>query len=494
MPTLPDELDHAAGERLVALARETVERVAAGEPPGTPDRRVPALDAACGVFVTLERDDQLRGCIGRPDPDQPLRETVVEAATDAAVNDPRLPPVRTDEPPRLTVTVTVLSTFIPVDGTEPAERVEAVEVGRDGLVVELGRRRGLLLPQVAVDNGWDARQFLAETCRKAGLADDAWRRESTTIKRFTARAFTQPPDERLRVRRFDADREAAADGGRSRTVDERPPAVAGRFYAGDESALREQVADCFAHEYGPGQPATVAPDERPVGVVAPHAGYQFSGPVAAHAHAQFAADPPDTVVVLGPNHDGTGPPAAVAPHDRWRTPLGTVDVDATLADRLAETDAATFHARSHAGEHSLEVQIPFLQHCCGSVSVVPVCLTRAGTERAEALGRAVADAAASVDQSVGLVVSTDLTHYAPHEAAVAADEPVVEAVATLDVDGVTAAIADGHSMCGPWATVAGLTAAKRLGAETGDRLQYATSADTSGRRDGVVGYCAVALR
>ncbi|MFB6200503.1 MAG: AmmeMemoRadiSam system protein B [Halorhabdus sp.] len=227
----------------------------------------------------------------------------------------------------------------------------------------------------------------------------------------------------------------------------------------------------------------------------PHAGYPFSGPVAAHAFVTLATEDIDTAVVFGPNHEGIGTAAAVAPHDRWRTPLGTVPIDDDLATALVEdSDVATFDAQTHAGEHSIEVQLPFLQYRLDDLAVVPVCLTRLGRDRAEQLGRDIAGAIERSGREAIVVSSTDLTHYEPHEKAVKADEPVLEAIEALEVDTIERAVTEeGHSMCGPWATVAGLVAARKRGATEGERLQYATSGQTEGRRDRVVGYCSAAL-
>ncbi|MFB6089964.1 MAG: AmmeMemoRadiSam system protein B [Halobellus sp.] len=287
--------------------------------------------------------------------------------------------------------------------------------------------------------------------------------------------------------------EPVAAGGRP-TGGERDPAVAGRFYARSEDELREQIEECLHHEYGPGV-ADGDGDDLPHAVVSPHAGYPFSGPVAAHAFVTLAAEDVDTAVVIGPNHEGIGTAAAVAPHDRWRTPLGTVPIDDDLATTFVEdSDVARFDGKTHAGEHSIEVQLPFLQHCLDDVTVVPVCLTRLGRDRAEQLGRDIAGAIERIDREAVVVSSTDLTHYEPHERAVSADEPVIEAIEALDVDSIERAVTEeGHSMCGPWATVAGLVAARERGATEGERLQYVTSGQTEGRRDQVVGYCSAAL-
>jgi AmmeMemoRadiSam system protein B len=290
--------------------------------------------------------------------------------------------------------------------------------------------------------------------------------------------------------------EPVPDGGRPLGRGERPPAVAGDFYADTAEGIREELAACFRHEQGPGPLEDADVDVGPVtGVVVPHAALAASGPVAAHGYAALAdGGAPETVVVFGPNHRGFGAEAAVAPHERWRTALGSVPVDGDLAAAVVGRSAvAEFDDRTHTGEHSIEVQLPFLQHVLPDVSVVPIALSRPGRERAEQVGCDVAAAVEATGRDAAVVSSTDLTHYEPHGRAVETDDPLVDAIASFDVAAIAEAVEAGHTMCGPWATVAGLTAARELGAREGHRLAYATSGQTAGERERVVGYCAVAL-
>lgn len=294
--------------------------------------------------------------------------------------------------------------------------------------------------------------------------------------------------------------------GGDRTDSERSSSVAGQFYAGRESTLRQQLRECFEHDLGPGpieaadedldRDSSDAIDEDhratdPVLVVSPHAGYPFSGPVAAHGMAALASsDPTETLVIFGPNHRRVGEPAAVAPHERWETPLGSVPVDEEMASEIVDrSDVATFDARGHEGEHSIEVQVPFLQYCLEAVSIVPICLALSELEAAKGLGRDIVASIEALDRDAAIVASTDLTHYEDHETAVAADEPILEAIERLDVDAIAERVETGHTMCGPWSTVAGLSAARELEREEGRVLQYATSGDTEGDRNRVVGYC-----
>lgn len=168
--------------RMLEIARSAVADTVAGRAsqPAALDDPPPAS----GVFVTLKKNGLLRGCIGTVECRQPLAEEIARAAVSAAREDPRFPPVSTDELPGLDVEISVLGPLERIDPLDP----DSIVVGRHGLVVEQGWRRGLLLPQVAPEWGWDREQFLAHTCRKAGLPPDAWRR-GADVYRFEADVF-----------------------------------------------------------------------------------------------------------------------------------------------------------------------------------------------------------------------------------------------------------------------------------------------------------------
>ncbi len=141
------------------------------------------LDQPFGAFVTLKKNDQLRGCIGRLDAAAPLRETIARMAQAAAFEDPRFPPVSLEEFDALDIEISILSPI------EPCPDTELIEIGRHGLVIRSGGRSGLLLPQVPVEWGWDRQEFLQHTCRKAGLPPDAWRKQGTQLLWFEAEVF-----------------------------------------------------------------------------------------------------------------------------------------------------------------------------------------------------------------------------------------------------------------------------------------------------------------
>lgn len=170
---------------LLALVRQTIERRLGIDGSGTPvDPDEPFYGKEeFGSFVTLHRQGNLRGCIGYIQPVAPLKEQIRMCAVAAAFQDPRFQPVTAAEWPDVDLEISLL--FPPV----PVEKLEDIEIGRDGLIVSAGMRKGLLLPQVAADYGWDRETFLEETCRKAGLPEDKWREEGTLVERFAAFVF-----------------------------------------------------------------------------------------------------------------------------------------------------------------------------------------------------------------------------------------------------------------------------------------------------------------
>ncbi|MHB8351692.1 MAG: TIGR00296 family protein [Thermoplasmata archaeon] len=188
------EVPEPLGAAAVRLARFTVEESSGGPVGPAPEEPLSAaFRVPRGVFVTLRTHpgERLRGCIGFPLPVFPLGRAIRLAAAAAAREDPRFPPVSARELNRLTVEVSVLTVPEPLAGRTGAARREALCVGTDGLIVEAGGRTGLLLPQVATEQGWDARQFLAGACEKAGLPPEAWESPATRLLTFRARIFRE---------------------------------------------------------------------------------------------------------------------------------------------------------------------------------------------------------------------------------------------------------------------------------------------------------------
>jgi hypothetical protein len=179
------------GKILVGLARRTVEDyVGEGKVPPVP-KEPRSLREKRGVFVTLTKKGELRGCIGHPLPTTPLAEAVIDSAVSSATKDPRFPPVKPDELSEIEVEVSVLTKPEVIRVKHPREYPEHIKIGRDGLILEWGGYAGLLLPQVPVEWGWDAEEFLSHTCMKAGLTPDCWLNKDVRIQKFSAQVFKE---------------------------------------------------------------------------------------------------------------------------------------------------------------------------------------------------------------------------------------------------------------------------------------------------------------
>ncbi len=276
----------------------------------------------------------------------------------------------------------------------------------------------------------------------------------------------------------------------------RQPVVAGQFYAGTKQALLKQIEWCYTHAHGPGKvPRAQAGPRRLVGLVSPHAGYMYSGPVAAHGFALMAQDGiPSSVVVIGPNHTGAGSGVSIMTSGKWRTPLGEVEIDKQLAGSIKQaSEIIDEDAVAHAGEHSLEVQLPFMQHLFGDkFKIAPICMMMQDEETSGEAGRAIAKAAAKKD--VVIIASTDFTHYEPQQHAVAKDRKASERILAIDWRGLLRTVHDeGITMCGYGPVAAMLRAASDLGGKQAELLKYATSGDTAGPMSQVVGYGSIAV-
>lgn len=261
----------------------------------------------------------------------------------------------------------------------------------------------------------------------------------------------------------------------------RQPAVAGRFYNGDPVRLREELAAMVPQ--GEVQQA--------IGIVAPHAGYVYSGKVAGKIYG--AVRVPDTVVILGPNHTGTGVAAALAPEREWLTPLGPVPLNRRLSQLILEqAPLVREDAVAHRFEHSLEVQVPFLQHCNPRVSIVPLCLALRDYASIAKVGEGLARAIASYGEEVLVVASSDMTHFESAAAAKAKDDLALAQLADLNPEGLYKVCRDkGITMCGVIPASVLLVAAKILGATSCCLVEYTNSGEVSGDFKSVVAYAAL---
>ncbi|UCC34029.1 MAG: AmmeMemoRadiSam system protein B [Candidatus Bathyarchaeota archaeon] len=277
----------------------------------------------------------------------------------------------------------------------------------------------------------------------------------------------------------------------------RRPAVAGSWYADNSQSLRAQIENCFVHKIGPGRLPEIK-ERGPrdiVGLACPHAGYMFSGPVAANAYYSLAFDGrPDTVVLFGPNHYGFGSALAIMNEGVWRTPLGDVEIDSQTANQiLRESQIIDVDDTAHAREHSIELQLPFLQYLCGSsFKLVPISFLMQDLESSREVGRAAARALCGKN---GLVIaSTDLTHYEPHERADQKDRLAIDAAIKMDEELYYSTVESQRiSTCGYGPVVAAITAAKLLNAKRARLLCYKTSGDITKDFSSVVGYASISF-
>jgi len=277
----------------------------------------------------------------------------------------------------------------------------------------------------------------------------------------------------------------------------RRPCQAGAFYAGTAESLKTQIENCFLHEFGPGKiPEIVEGRRQTIGFVCPHAGYMFSGAVAAHAYYKLALDgKPDVVFLFGPNHGGYGSGLAVMNDGFWRTPLGDVEIDSESANQVVrESGIVDVDDSAHRIEHSIEVQLPFLQYLYGSkFKIVPICFLMQDLSSAREVGEAVAKVLAGKNGVI--IASSDMTHYEPQESAKRKDRMVLEAVEAMDESKLYSVI-EAHriSACGYGPIAALIAAAKMLGAKEAKLLCYKTSGDVIGDYSSVVGYAAVCFK
>jgi MEMO1 family protein len=260
----------------------------------------------------------------------------------------------------------------------------------------------------------------------------------------------------------------------------RRPAVAGQFYPADPDELAASVDSMLA---------AVAPDgsTRAAGYIVPHAGYRYSGPTAAHAYARLRGRTDvDRVVLLGPAHFVALNGCAVPAVDSWRTPLGEVALDVAGAKALVASGHAAMDNQPHVPEHSLEVQLPFLQRALGDVRLLPIAV---GVSSVDSVAACLAGALANADTAGRTVVicSTDLSHYLDEDSANARDDQTVRAIRDLAPERIEATDA-----CGAYALRGLLSWARQVGL-TARVLCRSTSASTGGPPSRVVGYAAVEL-
>lgn len=284
--------------------------------------------------------------------------------------------------------------------------------------------------------------------------------------------------------------------------------VAGQFYPGNESTLKKQLEQCFLDARGcRALPNITQKSPRVKGLVVPHAGYIYSGAIASHSYCVLASHGfAETFVILGPNHTGRGSGVSIMTEGSWKTPLGTVPINTSLGKAI-HTGIIDQDERAHVYEHSIEVQLPFLQYCAKdkSFDFVPICMMMQDSETALEVGEILAAAVQKSKQTVTIIASSDFSHagfnyqsmppkgmrvdrYAEQQ-----DRLAIEKILAKDPAGLIRMVEENNiTMCGYGPVAAMLTAVKRLGATMAELLKYGTSYEVH-PDSSCVGYGAIAL-
>jgi len=272
----------------------------------------------------------------------------------------------------------------------------------------------------------------------------------------------------------------------------RTPAVSGTFYPENEKKLKNLIHECFMHPIGPGKTSPTDSDEKIYGVICPHAGFVYSGPVACHSFYSLSASSSKLAIIVGPNHYGIGQNVASMIDVSWKTPLGLVEVDSDSVLELREhLDILETDSFSHSKEHSIEVQIPMLQDVFSNeMKILPISLINQEQKTATMIGSAIAKIVQEKDAL--LIGSSDFTHYEENEFARRQDLALIDPILKFDVDEFYKILYERKvTACGFGAIASIMTACKELGATQGKLLKYATSGDISGDKSSVVGYASI---
>lgn len=264
----------------------------------------------------------------------------------------------------------------------------------------------------------------------------------------------------------------------------RRPCVAGRFYSADPETLKKDVRGFL----------TDRPREKAVAMIAPHAGYIYSGGVAGEVYS--SVEIPDDIVLLGPNHTGMGKKISVMSAGVWEVPSGRVKINSGLAGLiLGGSPLFSSDVEAHLKEHSLEVQLPFIHELNKNASIVPITVMVASKRDCADAGKAIAGAISSYGKEVLIVVSSDMNHFESDKKTRVKDKEAIDAVLRLDAAGLLAVTsAKDISMCGVLPAAIGIEAARALGAKEAQLVRYATSGETSGDFERVVGYAGILIR
>ena len=274
----------------------------------------------------------------------------------------------------------------------------------------------------------------------------------------------------------------------------RKPAVAGTFYPDNPNDLIKTIESCFTHLFGCGEIPKINSFEGkdyPINVIVPHAGFQYSGPIATHSYCELAKNGfPEVFIIIGPNHTGLGSEVSVFNEGDWITPLGCIQVDREFANALISfSDFASADFSAHLKEHSIEVQLPFLQYFSNDFRIVPIVMGSQTIASANDLAKAIVETAEKLNKSYCVIASTDLSHFNTQERANKVDNFILEDIEDMDEFKLFEEIIQYNiTMCGYGPVMTTMILSKMCGKNTSRILTYKTSGDVSGDLSSVVGY------
>jgi AmmeMemoRadiSam system protein B len=269
----------------------------------------------------------------------------------------------------------------------------------------------------------------------------------------------------------------------------REPAVSGMFYPDNPGVLQQDINIYLESAVMPNLEGDV------IGIISPHAGYVYSGPVAAYSYKAIAGREYDTVIIIAPSHTAYFDGVALWDKGGFKTPLGEINVDEEIALRMVDLGGVIQPNRdAHRQEHSLEVQLPFLQVVLNGFSVVPLIMGTQTADMCNELSQSIYEVVHRSKKKFLIVCSTDLSHYYSYEKAVKLDKGIIEQIEGFNISGVIDIIEQGKAeACGAGPLIATMLLSEKLGASQGKVLKYANSGDVSGDRNRVVGYLSAAL-
>ena len=274
----------------------------------------------------------------------------------------------------------------------------------------------------------------------------------------------------------------------------RKPAVAGSFYPGNSEEIKKAIENSFLGSLGVGKIPelnTFEGTDYPINIMVPHAGYQYSGPIASHGYCQIVQEGfPEVFIILSPNHTGYGTEISIFKEGQWSTPLGDIDVDSEFAESILEfSDIASEDYSAHIHEHSIEVQLPFLQYFSDDFKIVPITMGSQTFTASSDLAKAIFEAGKKLNKSYCVIASTDLSHFNNQEKANKVDGFVLEDIEEMNEFKLFEEVVQYNiTMCGYGSVMTAISLSKMRNLSSCEILAYGTSGDVTGDKSSVVGY------